>query len=128
MKHHTVIAADRSMLAANMYRLLFAPLGCTVVAAASMDELTTGLRRQGGAELVLMSSNIFAGRFERAMGMMEKDSSLAVLPKIFLCRAQEIEKGWGERLAVLPNAEIVERPFHPDVFTTHVRKLLEGEE
>lgn len=128
MPSRTVIAVDKSMLAANMYRLLFEPIGVSVINAQSLNDLKEALARSRSVDLVVINSNVLAGVLERAVEMMKGDERLAGVPKIFLCRDVELDRGWDGELSVLPKTEAVARPFHPDQFVTHVKKLLAIEE
>lgn len=123
-----MIAVDKSMLAANMYQLLLGPIGITVINAQSLQNLKAVLGRVRSADLVLINSNVLSGIMDRAGEMVRDDERLAEVPKIFLCRDAELEKGWDAGLSVLPKTEVVARPFHPDEFATHVKKLLAVEE
>ena len=112
------------MLAANMYRLLFAPLHCTVARAHALDELLTGFKELRGADLIVINSNVLGGKAERFIAMMQNDERLARTPKIVLVGEAEIEKGLGAELAAVSQCECFAKPFHPDEFMTRIRKIL----
>lgn len=112
------------MLAANMYRLLFAPLECTVARAHVLDDLISEIKGLRGADLIIVNSNVLGGKAERLIGMMQMDERLARTPKIVLVSEAEIDKGLGVELAAIAQCECVTKPFHPDEFMTRVRGIL----
>jgi DNA-binding response OmpR family regulator len=124
MPSRRIITVDKSMLAANMYRLLFAPLECTVVRAHALDDLLVEIRSLRGAELIIVNSNVLGGKAERLIGMMQSDKRLARTPKVVLLSEEEIEKGLGAEFAAISQCECVAKPFHPDEFMTRVRDIL----
>lgn len=124
MKLGRIIAIDKSILAANMYRLLFAPLYIRVDHVISIQDLKKKLIPEMGLDLMIINTNTLSGDLTRATDVMEDNAFLAKIPKIFLCRESEIEKGWKEDLAVFSNMEVVTKPFHPDEFTSRVKKIL----
>jgi len=124
MPSRRIIAADKSMLAANMYRLLFAPLECTVARALALDDLLVQIKNLRGADLIVINSNVLGGKAERLVAMMQVDERLAHTPKVVLVSEAEIEKGLGSALGAISQSECVVKPFHPDEFMTRSREIL----
>ena len=124
MPSRRIIAVDKSMLAANMYRLFFASLECTVARAHVLDDLLAEIRGLRGADLIIVNSNVLGGKAERFIGMMQADERIARTPKIVLLSEAEIDKGLGAELAAISQCECVTKPFHPDEFMTRIRKIM----
>ena len=124
MPSRRIIAVDKSMLAANMYRLFFASLECTVARAHVLDDLLAEIRGLRGADLIIVNSNVLGGKAERFIGMMQADERIARTPKIVLLSEAEIDKGLGAELAAISQCECVTNPFHPDEFMTRIRKIM----
>ncbi len=128
MKARTIITVDRSLLAANMYRLILVPLGFSVFTARSLEEMTEGAKRMRGADLLVVSSNALSGRVARFARVLEGDARLMRAEKIFLVSERDRAKGMGAELTNIPGGEVMMKPFHPAEFTTAVIRLLGGEE
>ena len=96
--------------------------------AASLDELRGRLSRSRTVDMLIISSNVLSGSIERASELIRNSEVLAEVPKVILCKESEVSKGWDAELSIIPHTEVVERPFHPDEFVTHVKRLLAIEE
>jgi len=107
------IVADRSVLAANMYRLLLASRDIEIVHLTSLEELLPRVRRERRPYLLIVSSNIFADRFEKFVAACA-EGALREVHKIVVIRESEVAKGYKRALLKLPHADVLVRPFHPD--------------
>lgn len=112
------------MLAANMYRLLFAPLASMVARAQTLDDMVKAVKDLRGADLIVINSNVLGGKAERLVAMMEQDERLARTPKIILVSEAESDKGLNVELAIIAQCECVVKPFHPDEFMTRAKEIL----
>lgn len=119
-----IVIADRSELAGNVYRLLFAPLGAVLVVRKRFEEAKPHFFRREGVKLAIFNSNIFGKKFADIVRHIIDDEPLRKVGKVFICKENPAEVEWRERLARLPGATVVARPFHPDEFLAQVRKLL----
>lgn len=112
------------MLAANMYRLLFAPLQCTVVRAPSLDEMLVALKDLRGADLIVINSNVLGGKAERFVQLVQDNERLAHMPKVVFVSETEIGKGLSSELGAIAQCECIAKPFHPDEFMARVKEIL----
>lgn len=119
-----IIIADRSGLAANMYRLLLGPMGAALVVRRRFEEARPHFFRREGEALGIFNSNVFGKKFPEIVKRLVADEPLRLAQKVFLCQGSPAEGPWRERLAALPNANVVIRPFHPDEFAELVRRIL----
>lgn len=121
-----IIIADRSELAANMYRLLLGSLGAPLVVRRRFEEARPHFFRREGAALGIFNSNVFGKKFPEIVRRLMEDEPLRRGPKIFLCQESPAEEPWRKRLAALTNAHVVVRPFHPDELAGLVARLAGG--
>ena len=119
-----IVIADRSELAANMYRLLLAPLGATLILRRRFEEARPHFFRREGVRLGVFNSNIFGKKFMEIVQRLIEDEPLRKASKLFICREVPAEEPWRERLAAIPNAKVITRPFHPDEFAALVKRLV----
>lgn len=118
-----ILIADRSELAANVYRFLLGPLGATLLLHRRIEEVKSRLLRRERADLAIMSSNTFGTRFPKVLQLLQ-DKPLRDIPKIILCRDVAAEAAWRESLEAIPGAALSARPFHPEEFFDQVRSAL----
>jgi DNA-binding response OmpR family regulator len=124
MSSHRILVVDRSALAWNMYRLLFAPFECTVARAQALDDLLPAMKGLRGADLIVINSNVLGRKAERLVSMMQADERLALTPKVVLVNEAEVDKGLGAELGSISRCECVVKPFHPDEFVKRVQEIL----
>lgn len=127
MDARTVITVDRSLLAANMYRLIFAPLGFGVSTLQSLDELVRTARRLKEVSLIVISTNAVGDRLDLLMRTIEEDPRLTRAPKLFLVGERARSRGLDAGYAAIPGGETIARPFHPDEFVAQVKRVLDME-
>ena len=120
-----IVIADRSELAANIYRLLLEQLAANVVVRRRFEEARPHFFRREHVRLAIFNSNIFGKKFAEILKRIIEDEPLRKVSKIFLCRDNPAEAPWLDRLGALPNAQAIVRPFHPDEFSALVEKLLQ---
>jgi hypothetical protein len=113
MTPRVCIVADRSVLAANMFRLLLAPRDSEIVHLTSLEELLPRVRRERRPYLLIVSSTIFAERFEKFVAACA-EGALREAHMIVVIRERESAKGWKRTLLTLPHTDVLVRPFHPD--------------
>ena len=113
MTPRVCIVADRSVLAANMFRLLLAPRDIETVHCTSLEDLLPRVRRERRPNLLIISSNIFADRFEKFIASCA-EGALHEAHKIVVIREREAAKGWKRTLLTLSHTDVLVRPFHPD--------------
>lgn len=123
-----IVVADRSQLAGNLYHLLLSPLGVSLIIRRRFEEARPHFFRQERVDLGIFNSNIFGKKFDEICRRLAEDRPLKDTPKIFICRAGDVEKTWHERLAGLSGAVVVRRPFHPNEFGSLVSRILGGQE
>lgn len=128
MKSPVAIALDRSMLAANMYRLLLEPMGVRVVNAFTVEEMATALRSMRDIDVLIMSSNALPGSLDRIVEVFADNDRVRGVAKLFLLRESEVEKGWGEALSAIPHSLIMAKPFQPDEFAVRIKRIVALEE
>lgn len=119
-----IVIADHSELAANLYRLLLAPFGATLVIRKRFDEARPHFFRRETVSVAIFNSNIFGKKFDEIAKKIAEDIPVARVPKIFVCRDSEAEEGWRRHLEKLPNSTVVLRPFHPDELAGLVSKFM----
>lgn len=124
-RQYRIIIADRSELAANLYRLLLAPLGAALIVRKKFEEARPHFFRHERVDLGIFNSNIFGKGFDEIYERIESAEPLIRIPKIFICRATPSENTMRKTLSKLENSTIVIRPFHPDDFFKTVEGLVE---
>lgn len=117
-----IVVADRSELAANMYRLLLSELDAEIIVRRRFEEARPHLFRREPVALAIFNSNVFGKKFPEIVKHFVEDEPLRRVHKLFLCRESAAENPWRERLAKLPNSTVIQRPFHPDEFLSLVRR------
>ena len=120
-----IVIADRSELAANMYRLLLMPTGASLVVRRRFEEARPHFFRRENVKLAIFNSNIFGKKFAEILKRLVEDEPMRKVQKIFLCRDIPAELPWSERLGALPNSKAIVRPFHPDELLSMVEKLIQ---
>ena len=123
-----IVIADRSELAGNLYRLLLAPMGATLVVRKRFEEVRPHFFRRDKIDLGIFNSNIFGKKFEEITKRFFDDEPLKMAAKIFICRESPAEEEWRRDLSRIPNATVIIRPFHPHELAALVSRLLGQEE
>lgn len=119
-----ILIADRSELAANMYRLLLSSFSPSIVVRKRFEEARPHFFRKEAPQLAIFNSNIFGKKFPEIIKHMLEDEPLRRVGKIFICRENPTEAAWRESLQKLQNSQVIARPFHPDEFATLVKKAM----
>jgi hypothetical protein len=123
-KSPKIVVADRSELAGNLYRLLFAPFGAIVVVRRRFEDVFPLFHRKERIDIAIFNSNIFGNKFEETLSAFRADSCLNKAKKVFLCGDIGSEAPWHEKLSSINNSCIILRPFHPDELAAAVRRML----
>ncbi|MFH1830514.1 MAG: hypothetical protein ABH871_07045 [Pseudomonadota bacterium] len=119
-----IIVVDRSVLASNLYGLLFAPLEASVLARCCFEDVLPIFLRREKIDLAIINSNVFGKKFEQILSAFKANSSIKTVKKIFLCREADSESAWRDVLSSLSNSYVILRPFHPDEFSIMVKDIL----
>ena len=121
---HRIVIADRSELAANLYRLLLSPLGVNLIVRKKFEDAAPNFSGRERIDLGIINSNVFGKRFEEIFQGIEEVLPLARVKKIFICKDGDSEKEIRKRLKELKNSTVVTRPFHPDEFLKLVKRTI----
>lgn len=119
-----IVIADRSDLAANLYRLLLNPLGVELVVRKRFEEVRPHFFRRARVDLGIFNTNIFGKKFDEIYRRMESAPQILAVPKIFISRDTPHDHMEDERLEALDNSIIILRPFHPRDFIGLVQAVL----
>lgn len=119
-----IVIVDRSELAKNIYRLLLKPVDAVLIIRCRIDKIVLNFLRGGRVGLVIFNSNIFPKKFDEIVTRFLGDELFQKTQKIFICRKDLSENDWRKRFSALPNAIVVDRPFHPDELKALVTKCL----
>lgn len=117
---------DRSVLAGNLYRLLFSSLEATPLVRRKFEDMKGAFARRERVDLAIFNSNAFGKKFDEIIEMVGNDGSIAKTRKIFILKEGDSEKEWEERIKGIEGAKVITRPFHPDDFLALVRNMVEG--
>ncbi len=121
-----ILIADRSRLAANLYRLIFAPIGANLLVRSRATDILDHLKRGAAVDIIMVSTNALGPQPEDVISRIESDARASGLPKIFLCRETKGEELQRGRLAGLSNSRVVTRPFDPDELAKLVKVSVKG--
>jgi DNA-binding response OmpR family regulator len=121
-----ILIVDRSVLAGNLYRLLFSKLGATLLIRRKFDDARPAFLRREKIDLAIFNSNAFGKKFDEIFETLKSDGALGRAKKIFVLKEGDSEDGWREKLQGIEGALIVSRPFHPDEFAAAVEGMLGG--
>lgn len=119
-----IVIADRSDLAANLYKLLLNPLGVDLIVRKRFEEARPHFFRRARVDLGIFNTNIFGKKFDEIYRRMEGAPAILAVPKIFISRDTPRDHTEDERLEALNNSIIILRPFHPRDFLGLVRAVL----
>ncbi len=117
-----IVVTDRSALAGNLYKLLFAELGAIITVRRSFEDTRDLFLRREKVDLAIFNSNVFGKKYDEILSAFKTDSNIIRVKKIFLCR--EAEKAWRKELSRLGDSQTILRPFYPDDFLTLVKESL----
>jgi len=121
-----VLVADRSRLASNLYKLIFAPLGINLLLRRSCEQALDYLKKGGAADLLIVSSNSVGPEGSSLIERLSSVSSDRGIAKIFICRESSSDDGLRLMFASIPGSILLKRPFHPDEMLGLVRGCLKG--
>ncbi len=123
-RQRRIIIADRSELAANMYRLLLEPLEAELVIRKRFEEARPHFFRREKCDMAIINSNIFGKKFDDIVQGMLEAIPVGAVPKIFICKENEISGSHGKMLASVKKSWFLHKPFHPDELFELVGRLL----
>lgn len=121
-----ILIVDRSILAGNLYRILFSKLGAALLVRRRFEDAKPAFSRRERIDLAIFNSNAFGKKFDEIFDALGSDGALGRARKIFLLKEGDAEKDWRKKLGGLEGALIVDRPFHPDEFAKAVEGMLGG--
>ena len=81
-----ILILDRSLLALNVFRVLFSHLDVAITGAKRLEEIPEHLLAPGKCSLIVVNSNCFEKNFNRYLDFFCDYKGTAHTPKIFLCR------------------------------------------
>ena len=120
----TVLIADRSQLAANIYRLVLAPLGVNILIRQRCVDALAHLRTGAGVDLMIVNTNSLGpAQLDAVLGLFS-DQRAARVKKIFIAGDSKAEERLCSQLEKLAMATFVARPFLPDDLLNVVRQRL----
>lgn len=119
----SLLIVNRSILAANIIRLLLVPWQGRVRVAKSLEEAGVLLHGTAVPDALIVDTNCFRTKFLRALDLLCDDPAVRRIPKLFMCRALPSEAKWEKTLKGLPGAHVLIRPFLPEDFREAVSQL-----
>lgn len=124
-KNFKIIIADKSVLAANLYKLLLSQTGVLLKIykrfAEAVDEAESN-----GSDIIIFSSNTFGSKFDDLLKIVDDDSKkITGAKKIFICKDSDQDSERNIALSNVKNSLTLVRPFHPDELTGVVQKAIE---
>jgi len=122
-----IFILDRSVLAGNLYRLLLAPLGYTLVVRRRFEDFRALFTRREKVDLAILNSNAFGKKSDEIIGAVESDAAMGRCRKLFLLKEGESEGPLKGRVQKLKGARVIDRPFHPDEFMQEVAGIVGGD-
>ena len=120
-----ILIVDRSVLAANMLKLLLARHNVKVKAVKTIEAIEKCFENNV-FDLAIINSNTFSKDFDKVLSSVCDHKKIAQTEKVFLCRSHSCEASWRELLCKVPNAVVSSRPFYPDDFDQLVGAVLKG--
>jgi hypothetical protein len=121
-----ILIVDRSVLAGNLYKLLFSKLGAQLLVRRKFDDAKPAFSRREKIDLAIFNSNAFGKKFDEIFDALKSDGALGRARKIFVLKEGDSEDEWRKKLQGIEGALIVDRPFHPDEFAEAVEGMLGG--
>lgn len=122
-----ILILDRSVLAGNLYRLLFSSLGAALVVRRKFEDFQALFSRRERVDLAILNSNAFGKKSDEILDAIESNAAMGKVRKIFILKEGETEDSIRHRVAGLERAEVVSRPFHPDEFLAQAHRVMGGD-
>ncbi|MBN1282628.1 MAG: hypothetical protein JXA24_02500 [Proteobacteria bacterium] len=119
-----VLIADRSRLAANLYRLLLAPTGLSLMIRQRAGEALLEVRRGARVDLMLLNSNSIGNDAQALVEALESRPDLRRIRKILIAGPSRADRRVVEALSGITGLAVVERPFHPEDLMREVQSCL----
>lgn len=122
-----VLIADRSYLAANIYRLLLAPLGVTILIRPRCSDALAHVKAGAGVDLLVVNTNSMGNAAGDLIEALSSDRRAAKIRKMIISGDSKAEERICARLRKAPRTTFVERPFLPgDLLKAVERRLAEA--
>lgn len=118
---------DRSVLAGNLYRLLFSKLGASLLIRQKFEDAKPAFSSREKIDLAILNSNSFGKKFDEIYEALKSGGAFAHAKKIFLLKEGDAEGDWRKKLKAMEGALVMDRPFHPEEFASTVEGIIGGE-
>ena len=110
-----IIIADRSALAENLYRLLFAGHGVDISVKKRFEEARPHFFKRDAPDTAIINTNCLGKKALHIISEIAGTPEIARIKKIFLIK-ENSDHMVAEALKSISNTIIAQRPFHPDDF------------
>lgn len=124
MERPLILVIDRSVLAANMFRLLLGNAGYSVIAVKGIKDALTHFSNRQSIALIIVNSNIFGKEFSSHLDYFCEDQVISTTPKMFLVADSAQEHEWEEILEKAPKSQVIKKPFDPTRFVKEMETFL----
>ena len=129
MSHNSYISIfDKSLLATNMFKVLFKPQHYYLSTAKNFEEIPHHLFLSKKIDLIVVNTNVFGRAFQRFYDFFTDEEAVKDVPKLFLCRDEEADSEWNGKLAGLSQSVIMMKPFSPTQFMETVEEILKEQQ
>lgn len=115
-----IIIIEKSILAQNMFRLLFAgSQGKSTMLTRLEDALRAG-KKSSSFDLILIDSNVLGTKFEDSIEKITNHEPWLNIEKTFVCSEAKRDKLLQNTIKKLGNSKIIIKPFEPMEFLKSV--------
>lgn len=115
-----IIIINKSILAQNMFRLLFTGSQNKLTMLTRLEDALRTEKKSSAVDLILIDSNVLGTKFEDSIEKIANHEPWLNIKKIFICSETRRDKLLQDAVKKLGNSKIITKPFEPMEFLKSV--------